>query len=174
MNYLRTIIIFVYIILLAACVNKESVTHGPTAWNAPVPWNAKPSDKERFEMYLEGCESDEVRCLYFYKHDPTVGEELFINLHSGSVRSGSDAEFEFHGAGPSRINQIQRARLHRLISELPPSDQHAPFFDSYHIAVHEGNKLRIYQYSLHDPPAVVKKIYEVADSGTFVETHRRD
>ena len=116
-----------------------------------------------FEAFLAGCNTNEVRFLWFLDDNPVVGEMMTINLNKESVFTALEVyNWAEEGSQVRQLSHSQKLNLEKIIGDLPASDKNAEFNKSVFVSLRNGSQVKMFQYNRQHAPAIIQRIYDLS------------
>src|SRR5947207_282496 len=81
-----------------------------------------------FEGFLNGCGTNEIRCIWFLQDQPRVGMVMTLNLSMATVFTAREVyNWATQASGNRKLTQPQVVSLHEIMEHMPPSESTVRF-----------------------------------------------
>ena len=155
----KAISLFFALVLIGGSPGSSALAQKSTAATA----QDNNTDAEHyFKQYLEGCETNEIRCLWFLQDNSKVGMVMTLNLTEDTVFTVRDVYNWAHQASHTKqLTDSQVNSLKKVVNDLPASDKNATFERSVLVSIRKSTRAEVFQYDRRHAPASIQRIYEI-------------
>ena len=115
-----------------------------------------------FEAFLQGCGTNEIRCLWFLQDQPKIGMVMTFNLPTATVYTAREVyNWATQASDNRKLTQPQVISLHEIVEKMPPSEATVRFAEAISVAVRRNGDVEIYHYHRVHPPPVIQRLYDI-------------
>jgi hypothetical protein len=126
-----------------------------------------------FEGFLNGCGTNQIRCLWFLQDQPRVGMVMTLNLPMATVFTAREVyNFATQGSDNRKLTQPQVVSLQEIIEHMPPSEPTVRFSEAISVSIRRTGNVEVFHYHRTHPPPVIQRLYDIG-GGYFYSGNSR-
>jgi hypothetical protein len=115
-----------------------------------------------FEAFLQGCGTNEIRCLWFLQDQPSIGMVMTFNIPTATVYTAREVyNWATQASDNRKLTQPQVITLQEVTEKMPPSESTVRFAEAISVAVRRNGNVEIYHYHRIHPPPVIQRLYDI-------------